>query len=62
MEIKKIWLLDGINGIQITEVCKKKIRAIKDGQEKEIIFSKDVEKMSKSTVIRALQDAFAGDR
>ena len=62
MDIDKIWELDGKFGVEIVGVGKRTITISKDGVEKEIRFNRDLESISKSSIIRAIQDAFGGFR
>lgn len=61
MEIEKIWKLDGKFGVEIVGVGKRLITVSRDGVEKDIRFNRDLESLSKSSVIRAIQDAFGGN-
>lgn len=62
MDIEKIWQLDGKFGIEIVRLGKRVITVSKDGVEKDIRFNRDLESISKSSIIRAIQDAFGGFR
>jgi len=61
MDMEKIWKLHGRLGIEIVAVGKRSITVRKGSIQKEISFSRDLETISKSTVIRAIQDAFGGN-
>ena len=61
LDMERIWKLDGKFGIEIVTVGKRLITVRKDGIQKDIRFSRDLETISKSTVIRAIQDAFGGN-
>jgi len=58
MDREKICELDGKNGIEIVSMGKRIITVKKNGIQKDIRFNKDIERISKSAIIRAIQDAF----
>ncbi len=60
MEQDKIWKLDGKFGVEIVDVGRRLITVSKDGKQKDIRFTRELDKISKSAILRAFQDAFGG--